>query len=161
MEVCTGKVAGVYIGPMQASAGCAALYLAIDKHLTVPTKTQCYKIYTGVYGLLPARTVGMILEMCRLTPQGFIVHPKIKDEDFKREIKIIAYVKTEMAFNAGGRNCWASTVSLHQSQNGSSKNRRVEVLENMFWETVVNDQRPKLKLQVNGIEIVGLVDTGM
>lgn len=95
MEVCTGKVAGVYIGPMQASAGCAALYLAIDKHLTVPTKTQCYKIYTGVYGLLPARTVGMILEMCRLTSQGFIVLPEIKDEPFKREIKIIAYVKTD------------------------------------------------------------------
>lgn len=36
----------------------------------------------------------------------------------------------------------------------------MEVLENMFWETVINDQRPKLKLQVNGIEIVGLVDTG-
>lgn len=41
-----------------------------------------------------------------------------------------------------------------------TKNRRVEVLENMFWESVINDQRPKLKLQVNGIEIVGLVDTG-
>lgn len=74
---------------------------------------------------MPARTVGMILEICRLTSQGLIVFPEIKDEDFKREIKIIAYVKTEMAFNAGGRNCSASTVSLHQSQNGSSKNRRV------------------------------------
>lgn len=118
-------MAVLYIGPVEGTAGSAALNLAIDKHLTVPTKTQCYKIYTGVYGLLPARTVGMILEMCRLTPQGFIVHPKIKDEDFKRETKIIAYVETEMAFNAGGRNCSASTVSLHQSQNGSSKNRRV------------------------------------
>lgn len=116
----------VSIGPMQATAGSAALYLAIDKHLTVPTKTQCYKIYSGVYGPFPASTVGMILEMCRLTSQGFIVYLEIKDEDFKREIKIIAYVKTEMAFNAGGRNCSASTVSLHQSQNGSSKkNRRV------------------------------------
>lgn len=28
------------------------------------------------------------------------------------------------------------------------------------WQTVVNDQRPKLKLQVNGIEIEDLVDTG-
>lgn len=36
----------------------------------------------------------------------------------------------------------------------------MKVLENMFWESVINDQRPKLKLQVNGIEIVGLVDTG-
>lgn len=118
-------MAVLYIGPVEGTAGSAALYLAIDKHLTVPTKTQCYKIYTGLHGPLPARTVGMTLEMCRLTSQGFIVLPEIKDEPFKREIKIIAYVETEMAFNAGGRNCSASTVSLHQSQNGSSKNRRV------------------------------------
>lgn len=36
----------------------------------------------------------------------------------------------------------------------------MKVLENMFWESVINDQRPKLKLKVNGIEIVSLVDTG-
>jgi hypothetical protein len=36
----------------------------------------------------------------------------------------------------------------------------VEGLENVFWERVVNDQRPKLKFQVNGVEIEDLVDTG-
>lgn len=30
----------------------------------------------------------------------------------------------------------------------------------MFWQTTINDQRPKLKIQINGIEIEGLVDTG-
>lgn len=30
----------------------------------------------------------------------------------------------------------------------------------MFWQTVVDDQRTKLKLQLNGIEIEGLADTG-
>ena len=30
----------------------------------------------------------------------------------------------------------------------------------MLWKPVVSDQRQKLKLQVNGIEIEGLVDTG-
>lgn len=35
----------------------------------------------------------------------------------------------------------------------------MEVLENVFWQTIVNDQRPKLNLQVNDIKI-GLVDTG-
>lgn len=29
----------------------------------------------------------------------------------------------------------------------------------MFWQTAVNDQRPKFKLQVSGIEIEDLVDT--
>lgn len=31
----------------------------------------------------------------------------------------------------------------------------------MFWQTVINDQRPKLKLQVNGIEIENLGDIGV
>lgn len=31
----------------------------------------------------------------------------------------------------------------------------------MFWQTVVNDQRTKLKLQANDSEIEGLVDTGV
>jgi hypothetical protein len=30
----------------------------------------------------------------------------------------------------------------------------------MFWQTAVNDQKPKLKWQLNDIEIEGLVDTG-
>lgn len=30
----------------------------------------------------------------------------------------------------------------------------------VFWKRIVNDQRPKLKLQVNGIETEGLMDTG-
>lgn len=28
----------------------------------------------------------------------------------------------------------------------------------VFWQTVVNDQRPKLMVQMNGIDIEGLVD---
>jgi hypothetical protein len=79
----------------------------------------------------------MILGICRLTSQGFIVYPEIKDEDFKREIKIIAYVKPEMEFKAGDRNCSSSTVSLHQSQNRSSrKNRRVW----KYWKTCSGKQ---------------------
>lgn len=30
----------------------------------------------------------------------------------------------------------------------------------MFWQTVVNDQRPKLMLQMNGVDIEHLVGTG-
>ena len=30
----------------------------------------------------------------------------------------------------------------------------------MFWQRVVNDQRPKLMVQMNGVDIEGLVDTG-
>jgi hypothetical protein len=49
------------------------------------------------------------------------------------------------------------TVSLHQRQSLShGKSRRVW----KYWETVVNNQRPKLKSKVSGIEIYDQVDTG-
>lgn len=39
---------------MYATEGNAALGLVIDKHLTLSSpQNQCYKIPTGVYGLLP------------------------------------------------------------------------------------------------------------
>ena len=30
----------------------------------------------------------------------------------------------------------------------------------VFWKTVVNDQRPKLMVQMNGVDIEGLIDIG-
>lgn len=29
----------------------------------------------------------------------------------------------------------------------------------VFWQTVINDERPKLKIKLNGIEIEGLLDS--
>ena len=31
----------------------------------------------------------------------------------------------------------------------------------IFWQTTINDKRPKLRLQLDGIEIKGLVNTGV
>lgn len=67
---------------MPANAVSAALDLAIDKHLTLSPKVQCYEI-TGVYGPLHTGTVETILGRSRLISQGFIVHPGVIDEDFK------------------------------------------------------------------------------
>lgn len=69
---------------MYASAGSVTLDLAIDKHLTLLLKPQCYKISTGVYGPLPSGIVAMVLGKSSLSFQGFIEHPEIVYEDFKR-----------------------------------------------------------------------------
>ena len=38
-----------------------------------------------------------------------------------------------------------------------------EIFQNkcIFWQTYINDQRPKLRVCINGIVIVGLIDTGV
>ena len=35
-----------------------------------------------------------------------------------------------------------------------------ETINQVFWQASTNDQRPKFKLQINGIDIEDLVDTG-
>lgn len=102
----------------------------------------------------------MSQERTGLTFQRFIVHPGIID-DFEEEIKIMAYIKNEMHFNASDRivqlYCFPiSKPKLHQQK----EQKGLEVLENVFWRTVVYDERSELKQQVNGIEIEGLVGTG-
>lgn len=46
-----------------------------------------------------------------LASQGFIVYPGIIDEDFKGEIKIVAYVRKEMQFNTGLLSCYHFPMS--------------------------------------------------
>lgn len=92
---------------MHATTGSAALGVAVDKHLTLFLKTQCYKITAGVYGPLPSGTVEMVSGRSSVTSPEIVVHPGIIDEEFKGEMKIMAYVKKKkkkkMQFNTGDR----------------------------------------------------------
>ena len=36
----------------------------------------------------------------------------------------------------------------------------IENRKHIFWQTSINDQRPKLREGINGITIVGLIDMG-
>ena len=135
---------------MHTTAGSFTLDLATDRHLTLSPQTQCYKITTGVYGPLPSGTVEIILGRNGLTSQGFIVHPRIIDEDLKGEIKIMAYAKRRVI----------GSVQLLLFSYITGKAPPVERTggfgspgKYMVWQTVANDLRPKLKLQINGIEI--------
>lgn len=65
----------------------------------------------------------------------------------------------EIQFNTGVR---IAQLLLLPSIKGIAAlvERPVNTGNHVFWETILNDQRPKLKLQVNDTEIEGLVDTG-
>lgn len=62
---------------IQATEGSAALDLATDTPLSLSPKAECYKLPTGLYGLLPSGTVGIILRSSGLISQERIVHPGI------------------------------------------------------------------------------------
>lgn len=58
---------------MHVTMGSDVLDLATDKHLTLSLKFLS-KISTGIYGLLPSGTVGVVFGRSSLTSPGFIVY---------------------------------------------------------------------------------------
>jgi dUTPase len=130
---------------MHATEGSTALELATDFPLAFSSEVECYRLTTGIYGSLGSGTVGIILGISRLISQEFIVHPGILDRDSKEEIKIIAYVKKEMQIDAGDR--IAQLLSLYINGNADPVERTGafgSTGKHVFWQTLVNDQRPKL-----------------
>ena len=68
----------------------------------------------------------------------------------------MAYVKKEMQIDAGDR--IAQLLFLYTKGKTAPIERTGAFGKCVFWQTVVNDQRPKLMVQMNGIDIEGLVD---
>lgn len=46
------------------------------------------------------------------------------------------------------------TASIEKTKNSG------ETIKQVFWQTSINNQRPKLKILINGIVIEGLLNTG-
>lgn len=51
------------------------------------------------------------------------------------------------------------TVDERTASVDKTKSSR-ETIQQVFYQTSINDQRPKVKIKINGIVIKGLVDTG-
>jgi hypothetical protein len=111
-----------------------------------------------VCGPLPLWGVEIILGRSGSTSQGFIKHPGIIDGDDKEEIKTMAYVRKEMQIDAEGR--IVQLLFPYIRGKATPVGRTGAFGKCVFWQTVVNDQRPKLMLQMNGVDIEHLVGTG-
>jgi hypothetical protein len=66
---------------MHATSVSADLDMAVDKYFILSSQIPCYKIASGVYGLITTGTIGVILRSS-FTSQGFIIYPGLIDEDY-------------------------------------------------------------------------------
>lgn len=73
----------------------------------------------------------------------------------------MAYVKRSRQIEAGDQ--IAELLLLPYFKGKEAPICRTEHFRNtekkVFWQTLINDEGPKVKLQVNGIDISGLLDT--
>lgn len=84
------------------------------------------------------------------------------DGDRKEEIKIVANVKKEIQINARDRTAQLLLFPNIKGKGASIERTRalVSTGKHMFWQIIVSDQKPKLMVQMNSIEMEGLVDRG-
>jgi len=87
---------------------------------------------------------------------------QVYDGDSKEEIKITAYVKKEMQMDAGVRIAQLLFFPYIRGKPAPTEEWGAfgSIGKYLFWQTAVNDQRPKLMLQMNGVDVEGLVDIG-
>ena len=73
----------------------------------------------------------------------------------------MAYVIKEMQIDAGGR--IAQPLLFPYIKGKATSVERTGTFgstgNHVFWQAMANDQRPKLMIQMNGVDIEGLVDT--
>ncbi|XP_067566144.1 deoxyuridine 5'-triphosphate nucleotidohydrolase-like [Pseudorca crassidens] len=87
---------------MHATSGSAAVDLIAPRDCIL-TPAGVHKLATGVYGPIPAGTVGLLLGRSSLTLQGVTVHTGVTDEDYNGEISIMISVTKPTEFNKGQR----------------------------------------------------------
>lgn len=93
-----------------------------------------------------------------LTSEGYIVHTGIVDGDSEEKIKLMTYIKKEIQIYTD----YIIVQLLFSYIKGKATLIKLlwEILiKCVFLQTMFNDHRPKLMVQMNGIVIKGLVDT--
>ena len=75
-----------------ATLSSAAADLSSAQNYTLSPGGGVYKLSMGVFGPIPPKTVGLIVGRSSSIMKGLFVHVGVIDEDYNREIKIMASV---------------------------------------------------------------------
>lgn len=115
---------------------------------------------TGVHGLLPTGTVGLILGRSFTSLQGIHLIPGVIDSDYTGEIKITLQVPTKtVQIPAGWRVAQVPLPFCVRGQSIQTRGDGCFVSSNLvFWVEEVKKNRP-FKERTTGQVIKGLLDT--
>ena len=119
---------------------------------------------TGVFGPLPAETWGFLLGQSGSIVKGRQIFPGVIDNDYEGEIKIMAASPHGIiTVPANQRIAQLILVPLHLLLSRFVKNERGQGgfdSSGVQWVQSITNQRPNLKLTIEGKGFEGLVDTG-
>ena len=119
---------------------------------------------TGVFGPLPVGTCGFLLGRSSSIVEGLQIYPGVINNDYEGEIKIIAASPHGViTVPTNQRIAQLVLVPLHPPPSGFVKNEREQGgfgSSGVYWVQSITNQRPNLKLTIEGKGFEGLIDTG-
>jgi hypothetical protein len=119
---------------------------------------------TGVFGPLPAETWGFLLGQSSSIVKGLQIYPGVIGNDYEGEIKITAVSPHGIiTVPANQRIAQLILVPLHPLLSRFGKNERGQSgfgSSHVYWVQSITNQRPNLKLIIEGKSFEGLIDTG-
>lgn len=119
---------------------------------------------TGVYGPLPAGTVGLLLGRSSTTMKGLLVTPGVFDADYTGEIKIMAHSPNGIAVVQTGTQI-AQLILLPLVKTGEAHSRAQRGNQGFgssdaYWIQAIGPERPEFKIKIEGKSFKGILDTG-
>ena len=121
------------------------------------------RVPTGLFGLLPPQTFGLLLGQSSLTSKGITVHPGIIDSDYKGEIQIMMSSES-MAIQKGDQIAQLLLlpyISINSSNIVQTGGFSSTDQKQSLWTSLVSDYaRPNINIKINGKRFSALLDTG-
>ena len=138
--------------------------LCSTTHAVLTPEMGVQTLPTGVFGPLPAETWRFLLGQRSTFVKGLKIYPGVIDNDYEGEIKIMAASPHGViTVPANQRIVQLVLVPLHLLPSRFVKNERGQGgfgSSDVYWVQSITNQRPKLKLTIEGKGSEGLIDTG-
>lgn len=109
---------------------------------------------TGVFGPLPAGTMGLILGRSSVTMKGILVAPGVIDADYTGEIKVMTHSPNCISIIQNGQHI-AQLLLLPCPKTGQVANSKKRGdagfgSSDAYWIQAIGHGRPELEFQING-----------
>ncbi|XP_055463937.1 endogenous retrovirus group K member 7 Pro protein-like [Psammomys obesus] len=147
----------------RATPGSAGLDLCASTDSILTPEDGVQIISTGIFGPPPPHTYYLILGRASSTLKGINVFPSLIDNDYTGEIKILASsTRGPLPITKGQRLAQALPLPLDLTAPalGPSRGPSTPGSSDIFWVQQMTQERPTLKLKLNGKIFEGLLDTG-
>lgn len=149
----------------RATAGSAGLDLCSTTSTVVIPEMGPKILNTGVFGPPPSNLFGLILPRASSTLKGITIAPGILDADYHGEIKLMASVNQGTVTVAHGDRLAQLILLPCQFINQNYKTTNTKsgppASSEAYWAQPVTQNRPTLKLYLNGKPFTGIIDTGV